>query len=166
MLTRDILLKKKEIPYLDKIVLLITPVFNADGNEMGGLKMPEITVPLATYTGWNLYSTKYGPAHEIAHMSGSYIPFASSRAEREANNDPRPSIAERYDNRQQYLGLVAESAMELIKDGYLLDEDLPEILQRARQHWDYRLVADRRQAGAAEDETVCTISKMGKDCGF
>jgi hypothetical protein len=99
-------------------------------------------------------------------MSGSYIPFATTRAEREASGDPRPSIAERYSSRDQYLGQVAEAAIELIDQGYLLDADLPEILQRAAKHWDYRETARNGPTDMSEDETVCTISKMGKDCGF
>lgn len=156
----------KQPPEVGPAFPILVPQVNADGNETGGLRMPEIVVPLATYTGWNLYNANYGPVHEIAHMSGSYVPFAATRAEREANGDPRPSIAERYANREHYLGLVAGAALDLIGEGYLLDGDLPEILQRAGQHWDYRLAADPEQPGSPGDETACTISKMGKDCGF
>ena len=162
--TRGII--SKQPPEVGPAFPILVPQVNADGNETGGLRMPEIVVPLATYTGWNLYDNNYGPENEIAHMSGSYIPFAATRAEREANGDPRPSIAERYVSREHYLGLVAEAAMELIDEGYLLDEDLPEILRRAAQHWDYRVAADPGQVVSPDDEMVCTISRMGKDCGF
>ncbi len=145
---------------------ILVPQVNEGGNETGGLIMPDVAVPLATYTGWNPYDTKYGPEHEVAHMSGSYIPFASTPADREANGDPRASITERYSSRQQYIGLVAESAMRLIEDGYLLGEDLTPILRNARRHWDYRLGLDIGQAGSSEEETACTIDKMGKECGF
>lgn len=144
---------------------VLVPQVDADGNELGGLRMPEISVPLATYTGWNLYSADYGPVHEVAHMSGSYIPFAATAAERQASRDPRPAITERYADREQYLGLVAEAAIGLIDEGYLLDEDLPEILQRAKAHWDYRLSAEPGKPPSA-DEPVCTIARMGKECGF
>ena len=153
----------RQPPEVGQAFPILVPQVNADGNETGGLRMPEIVVPLATYTGWNLYDIKYGPVTEVAHMSGSYIPFATAAAEREANGDPRPSILERYANRATYLGLVAEAAIDLIRDGYLLDADLPEILERAAQHWDYRIAG---QAGSSGDEPVCTISRMGKDCGF
>jgi hypothetical protein len=99
--------------------------------------MPELIAPLATYTGWNLYNDDYGPTDVISHMSGSYIPFPRTRADRERSNDPRLSIEERYDSRAQYLGLVADAALELIGQGYLLDQDLPEILEAAGAHWDY-----------------------------
>jgi hypothetical protein len=127
--------------------------------------MPEIAIPLATFTGWNLYGPDYGPVHEVAHMSGSYIPFATTPEERLANGDPRPSIFERYTDRAQYLGLVAESAMELIDAGYLLKDDLASILQRAAAHWDYRVSGQGADADVNQAEP-CTIARMGKDCGF
>ena len=70
-------------------------------------------------------------------MKGSYIPFARTAAERKANSDPRLSIEERYRNREHYLGLSANAALELVDEGYLLAEDVPEILRQARAHWDY-----------------------------
>lgn len=145
---------------------ILVPQVDIDGNEIGGLRMPEVAVPLATYTGWNLYSPAYGPVTELAHMSGSYLPFASTPEDRLAGGDPRPSIAERYADRSQYVGLVAESALELIAAGYLLDQDLPEILQRAAMHWDYRMTADTADLDSDKEEPVCTIARMGKDCGF
>jgi len=156
----------KQPPEVGPAFPILVPQVNADGNETGGLRMPGIAVPLATYTGWNLYNPDYGPVHEIAHMSGSYIPFASTLAERQASGDPRRSIAERYADRAQYLGLLAEAAVELIDEGYLLAGDLPEILKRATVHWDYRLTAKPGLPGSPDDEPVCTISRMGKECGF
>jgi hypothetical protein len=103
---------------------------------------------------------------EIAHMSGSYIPFATTPAEDAASSDPRPSIAERYSDREQYLGLVAEAALQLIEAGYLLGADLPQILANAATHWDYRQATPAGQTDATGEEPVCTISKMGKECGF
>lgn len=70
-------------------------------------------------------------------MQGSYIPFPLTRADRERTKDPRLSIEERYKDRQDYLGKVAEAARELTQKGYLLDEDLPRILEQAGRHWDH-----------------------------
>ena len=156
----------RQPPEVGQAFPILVPQVNADGNETGGLRMPEIVVPLATYTGWNLYDINYGPVSEVAHMSGSYIPFATTAAEREANGDPRASILERYANRATYLGLVAEAAIDLIVDGYLLDADLPEILERAAQHWDYRIAAQDGRDDAQSEVDPCTIARMGKDCGF
>ena len=69
-------------------------------------------------------------------MAGSYIPFPLTKAERGRTRDPRPSIEERYESQEQYLGLVSNAALELIEQGYLLGEDLPAILRSARRHWD------------------------------
>jgi hypothetical protein len=108
-----------------------------DGNELAGVRLPDIVVPLATYTGWNLRAKETGAPTELAGLSGSYIPFPRTKAERERTGDPRLSIEERYKSRAEYLGLYAEAAMQLIKDGYLLGEDLPGILEEARMHWDW-----------------------------
>jgi hypothetical protein len=127
----------KEPPDVGEPFPILVPQVDGDGNELAALRMPELVAPLATYTGWNLYNDENGPTDVISHMSGSFIPFPRTRAERERNNDPRLSIEERYTSREQYLGLVAESALELIEQRYLLDEDLPEILEAAGSHWDY-----------------------------
>ena len=67
---------------------------------------------------------------------GGYVPFASTKAEREQTRDPRLSIEERYQSREHYLTLVREAAGPLVKSGYLLADDVPAILQRAGDHWD------------------------------
>jgi hypothetical protein len=101
--------------------------------------MPELTVPLATYLGWNLYNERSGPTSELASLTGSWIPFARTRAERESKNDPRPSIEERYRNRDHYLELVSNAAADLVAKGYLLKEDVPRVLQQAATRWDYAM---------------------------
>jgi hypothetical protein len=113
------------------------PQVNSDGNELAGLMMPELSVPLATYNGWNLYNDRFGPTNVISHMSGSFIPFARDIEEREARNDPRPSIAERYASKAEYMGLVTQDTLRLVSEGYLLDRDMDEILTAASDHWDY-----------------------------
>jgi hypothetical protein len=115
-----------------------------DGNEIAGVRLPDIVVPLATYTGWNLRAKETGAPTELAGLSGSYVPFARTKAEREATGDPRLSIEERYRSREEYLGMYAEAAIQLIKEGYLLGEDLPLILEEARQHWDWVTAAQRK----------------------
>ena len=116
---------------------VMVPQVDTDGNERGGLKMPEISVPLATYTGWNLFRPESGPEGVLSSMQGSYIPFPRTQSDRQRRRDPRPSIEERYRSREQYVGLVSEAAMGLIGDGYLLVEDLSPILSQAGRHWDY-----------------------------
>jgi hypothetical protein len=119
---------------------VLVPSVNEDGNEVSGLLTPELAVPLATYTGWRLFHPSVGPSDGLILNQGSYIPFPASVSERESADDPRWSIEERYGDRSEFLGLVAEYATTLIAEGYLLAEDLSAIVQDAGDHWD-RLVS-------------------------
>ncbi len=121
---------------------ILVPSVDADGNETGGLMMPEVAVPLATYTGWNLFHAAAGPTDVLSSMQGSYVPFPRTAADRERTGDPRPSIEERYGNRAEYLGRVTEAALALVDDGYLLAGDLAPILAQAGRHWDYLMEED------------------------
>jgi hypothetical protein len=116
--------------------LMVSQV-DADGNETGGLRMPEVAVPLATYTGWNQFNGKAGPAEELTGGQGSFIPFPRTKAEREKKGDPRRSIEERYHDRDEYLGKVSAAAMKLIDQGYLLPGDMPRIMREAGDRWDW-----------------------------
>jgi hypothetical protein len=127
----------REPPQVGAAFPLLLPQVDDDGNEIGGLESPEHAVPLATYTGWNLYDPAAGPEDRLVSLRGSYIPLAASRAERERSGDPRLSIAERYRDRAHYLELVERHATRLIAQRYLLAEDLAEILRRAGDHWAY-----------------------------
>lgn len=126
----------KDPPEVKGAFPMRVPQVDADGNELAGLKMPEVAVPLATYTGWNLFNNDAGPSSLLSSMQGSYIPLPRTRADRERSGDPRRSIEERYQSRDQYLRLVTEASKELIREHYLLEEDLPAILERAGRHWD------------------------------
>jgi hypothetical protein len=128
----------REPPKLGSSFPMMVPAVDQDGNEIAGIKMPELAVPLATYTGWNLFNAKAGPTNEISSMAGSYIPFPRMQAERAAAKDPRRSVEERYASREAYLGLIAAATLELIEQGYLLRQDMPEIVKRAARHWDYQ----------------------------
>jgi hypothetical protein len=125
----------------------LVPQVDADGNELAGIRVPELAVPLATTTGWNFRAEAVGNPSAIYSLLGSYIPFAPTRAEREARRDPRPSIDERYRGREDYLEKIRASAHELIRGGYLLQEDLENVVARASAHWDY---ATRSRSAAAQ----------------
>jgi len=114
----------------------LVPKVDHDGNELGGIRLLEVSVPLATYTGWNFRSPSIGQPDELLPLTGSYIPFAVTRAAREQNHDPRLSIEERYASRATYLGLVTAAALKLIQEGYLLSEDLNGVVGLALTHWD------------------------------
>jgi len=115
---------------------LLVPQVDRDGNPTGSLRLPDIAVPLATYTGWNYRSAAIGGTEQFFPLIGGYVPFASTKAERESSGDPRLSIQERYQSRDQYLTLVREAAGRLVKEGYLLADDVAAIVTRAGEHWD------------------------------
>jgi hypothetical protein len=105
---------------------------DGDGNEAAGIRLPDIAVPLATYSGWNLYKPPY-PAGELADRDGSCLAFPADKAERQASGDPRPSIAERYASGADYLAKVQAVVSALSKDRLLLAEDADRYLERARR---------------------------------
>ena len=110
---------------------VLVPAVDADGNELAGIRLPDIAVPLATYTGWNLRSEQAGAAGALARLAGSYLPFAATAAEREKTGDPRLSVTERYPTREHYLARVIEAAVRLRDERFLLDEDVVEIVKAA-----------------------------------
>lgn len=116
----------------------LVPQVDADGNDKGGIQMPEVAVPLATYTGWNLRAAKIGGAAELYSMTGSWIPFAATKASRESRHDPRASVEERYATEQAYLDQIDKAAAALVKAGYLLQVDVPVIHERAAKEWAFR----------------------------
>ena len=122
-------------PETNKAFPILVPQVDNDGNELAGVKMPEISVPLATYTGWNLFNAEAGPTSLLSSMQGSYIPLPRTRADRERNKDPRMSIEERYQSRERYLALVTAAAQELVKQRYLLEDDVDNVVKRADEHW-------------------------------
>jgi hypothetical protein len=95
---------------------------DTDGNEIAGLRLPDIAVPLGTYTGWNLYASPY-PEGELCDRDGTFLALAKTKAAREANHDPRLSLEERYGSQAEYVKETAEAAAELVKARLLLDED-------------------------------------------
>jgi hypothetical protein len=103
---------------------------DADGNDAAGIRLPDIAVPLATYTGWNLYKRPFTEG-DLCDRDGSYREFAATRAEREKNGDPRLSIEERYASHATYVAKVKAVVMELMRDRLLLVEDGDAYIKRA-----------------------------------
>ena len=105
---------------------------DADGNEVVGIRLPEVSVPIATYAGWNL--TRKGFAEgALCSVTGSTIPFAETRSEREATKDPRPSIEERYESHEAYVQAVEQAARHLVTKRLLLEDDVSVYVEMARQ---------------------------------
>lgn len=123
-------------PKVGKAFPTMVPQVDRDGNETAGIRLPEIQVPLATYTGWNMRDRSIGAPDEMSDMVGSFFPFAKTKAEREKARDPRPSIAERYASREEYLAKISAAAKGLAAAGYILESDVPLLEERAAREWD------------------------------
>ena len=105
-----------------KVYRTLVSDIDADGNELDGIRLPDIVVPLATYTGWNLYKRPF-PEGELCDRDGSYAEFASTKAEREAKKDPRPSLEERYGTHANFVANVKRAADRLVGRRLLLPDD-------------------------------------------
>ncbi len=124
----------------------LVPQVDRDGNDLAGIRDPEVAVPLATTTGWNFRAEAVGNPAELYQTLGSYVPFAATRAERAAAGDPRLSLEERYKSLDDYLQRIRSAATNLIRDRLLLQEDLDQVLERAKLHWTF---ATRNQSAAS-----------------
>ena len=115
---------------------LLLPQVDSDGIDLGGVRLPEVAVPLATVTGWNLRSPERGAAAELAEFYGSTIPLAVNKEARMRVHDPRPSIAERYAGREDYLKKVTAAADELVRQRFVLPQDRDFVVDRAMKLWE------------------------------
>ena len=114
----------------------LVPRVDADGIDVGGVRLPEIAVPLATYTGWNVRTAATGFGDRLVDFFGTFAPFAQTRDERLAAHDPRLSVAERYADRGAYLAAYDAATASLVKEGYVLAADASALHLRAEQVWD------------------------------
>ncbi len=125
-----------EPPRLGAPYSVLVPQVNADGNDVAGIRLPEVAVPLGTYTGWNVTIPALKDLGYLSGLIGGFEPFALTREDRRRNGDARRSIAERYAGRQDYLDRVKQAAEGLVRDRFMLAEDVRAVLQRASQTWD------------------------------
>lgn len=130
---------REDLPGVFSVLPFIVPQVDSDGNDVGGIRMPEQAVPLGTYTDWAFRSEQIGAPGTLLAMAGSYIPFARTRSDREKNHDPRLSVEERYRTRAEYVRRVEEAATQLAKERYLLPEDVKPIVEAAGKHWDWTM---------------------------
>ena len=101
---------------------LLVPKVDPTGNATSGILVPDLKVPLATYTGWN----PRGEGHAVGEgcfLYGGAIPLAVDPTAKAGGHDTRPTLAELYRDRADYQGKVAAAATALVHDGYLLQED-------------------------------------------
>ena len=123
-------------PYPDLVAMV-----DRDGNETAGIAMPDVAVPLATHTGFNPRHPETGGEGQLLEYIGSSFPFATTRAARQAANDPRPSLEERYAGRDDYLARIRAAAEALAERNYLLSVDVDLCVSLAAARFD--LVAQK-----------------------
>ncbi|MCH8310258.1 MAG: hypothetical protein IIB17_07155 [Chloroflexi bacterium] len=107
------------------------------GNELGGIRLPEISVPLASHTGWSLRHRDIGGETQLLMFAGGTIPLALTASQRAASGDPRMSIAERYTSKDDYTSRIRGAAEALAQEGYLLENDIEACLEQADKFWSY-----------------------------
>jgi hypothetical protein len=110
---------------------VLVPQVDQDGNDLAGVRSTQLQAPTATYTGWNLGAPGNVMEDYLCTLSGSYIPFARTRAERLANGDPRLSLEERYKDHKGYVKAVRKATQDLVRDRYLLQRDAERLVQEA-----------------------------------
>ncbi|MDP3553870.1 alpha/beta hydrolase domain-containing protein [Methylocystis sp.] len=104
------------------------PRIDADGNETSGLRLPDVALPVATFTGFNAQKDKKGPPC----AAGAAIPFAATKVDREKNADPRPALVERYGSRAYFVATMRVIADKLVKERLLLQQDADAYVAAAR----------------------------------
>lgn len=109
---------------------ILVPKVDIDGNDLGGIRLPAIRVPLGTYTGWNFFRAGL-PEGELCGLNGAYLPFARTREERERLGDPRLSLEERYEDHAGYVRKITREAKALVAERFLLPEDAQRIIEEA-----------------------------------
>ena len=115
----------------------LVPQVDANGNDQGGVSLPEIIAPLATYTGWNLRGPAIGAPTMRTAFLGSFVPLHRTAAEAQTAHDPRQSVAERYKGYPEYRAAFEKALTDLVKSRYILVEDAPGLAERSKQEWDW-----------------------------
>jgi hypothetical protein len=118
------------VPPISQIIETPVPAVDEDGNEIAGVRSVLIQAPLGTYTSWNPVAS--GPLQgNEGNLAAGYIPFAMTRADRLANDDPRPSVEERYGSQEGYDCVVRSAARRNVRAGFLLEEDADRLIAQA-----------------------------------
>ncbi|HEX7855909.1 MAG TPA: alpha/beta hydrolase domain-containing protein [Sphingobium sp.] len=120
----------RQPPRVRRMIPQRIPRVDADGNETSGVPSVQHLVPLGTYTGWNVMAQGYGAGGGCG-FSGGFIPFATTRTERLAHSDPRPSLEERYGDHDGFVAQISSAAERQVREGWLLQEDADRIIREA-----------------------------------
>jgi hypothetical protein len=117
-------------PKIKKVIRMLVPRVDADGNELGGVPVVLRDAPLGTYLGWNITAGGFHKG-KICNYAGGMIPFAKTQAERVASGDPRLSLVERYGDHAGYVAAVRAAANNAVAQGFLLQGDADALVAQA-----------------------------------
>ena len=110
---------------------VLVPQVDAIGNDIAGIRHPFVEAPTATLLGWNTRTREFG-GPDLCDLLGSMIPLPETKAEADANNDPRSSLEELYGDHAGYVAKVTEAANKLQQERLLLPEDVERIIAEAK----------------------------------
>jgi hypothetical protein len=113
-----------EPPPVHGTYINLVPQVGSDGNELAGVRIPELQVPVATYTGWNRRTPEVGFPEYRASFIGSFIEW------------PKEEVLARYHTRDEYFGRFTDAALGLVRERFLVADDLPAILERGAKLWE------------------------------
>ncbi|HEX4948430.1 MAG TPA: alpha/beta hydrolase domain-containing protein [Blastocatellia bacterium] len=119
-------------PIIKRALPTLVPIVNPDGNETSGIASPLHQAPLGTYLGWNVTRSGFYKGRGCG-FAGGFIPFAKTKAERLANDDPRLSLEERYKDHAGYVAVVKKAAESLLQQHFLLPEDAARLIRQAEE---------------------------------
>ena len=125
-------IRGSDLPKIKQVLKVAVPKVDADGNELGGVPIVLRDAPLGTYLGWNLTASGFYK-DKLCSFSAGMIPFARTKAQRQAAGDPRLSLEERYKNHDGYVQAVKTAAHKLVHEGYLLSDDAAAMITQAEQ---------------------------------
>jgi len=117
-------------PAIRHVIDMKVPRVNSDGNEMGGVPVVLLDAPLGTYLGWNITAAGFHKG-QLCNYAGGMVPFAKTKAERMANEDPRPSLEERYGDHAGYVRAVRAAVQKAMAAGFLLKDDADALIDQA-----------------------------------
>lgn len=108
---------------------------DADGNEIAGIRLPDVAVPVGTHAGWNPRDPATGSPEQIVPMNGLTLFFAHDAQARRQTGDPRPSIRERYASEADYAEKIRAAALALARERYLLEQDIDRVVETALERY-------------------------------
>ncbi len=125
-----------EPPRLGAPYVVLVPRVDEMGNDLGGIRSVELRVPLATYFPWHLRTGLSAPDRLIS-FTGTFVPLPRTEQERLASGDSRPSIEHLYSSREAFLTRVGQEAQALVRDRFMLADDVAEARHRMADTWDF-----------------------------